>query len=89
MILATDDMFDFTKTIPDGVWNYIEKLLDTSVFDEMQRTYYLLSIRDMEEAQIESVITYLRNNQLEPVTHRGNHSATEINRFIKKICNED
>jgi hypothetical protein len=85
MITAHSDIIDFESRISNSTWDYIESLLDTSVLDHEQRAAFLIRVRDYDEELLDLEMWYLRDNQLDPITQRGNHSATEIKEHLKKL----
>lgn len=85
IIANCDDVTEFEIRVPNGTWDYIESLLETSVLDHEQRAAFLLRIRDYDEELLDLEMWYLRDNQQDPITQRGNHSATEIKEHLKKL----
>lgn len=75
--------FDYSFNMQD----HLSQLLSTSSFDEKQRSNIQLHIDDkagMTEEKFNKIATNLYQNQLDPVTQRGNASPTEINKHIKQ-----
>ena len=67
------DNTDFS--ISDAQANYIEALLNTSCLDQRQRENLELELTVMTNSRAQNVINYLKDNQLNPVTHLASASA--------------
>lgn len=89
MIVAQDDGVNYEDHITASQYILIEQLLSTSVFDEEQRASFALGVDDITQDEVQTVIDYLYQNQLNPITHKGYYSQTEARKYIKKKCNED
>jgi len=81
MILANEDM----ESPSNAQLDLIEQLLETSVFDVEQRDRFKRGLKWLALGEVQEVVTYLLDNQLNPITHRGNHSAGEANRHLRKL----
>lgn len=80
------DNTDFS--ISDAQANYIESLLNTSCLDQRQRDNIGMEIAVMTNSRASSVIAMLKDNQLNPVTHRGAASMAEISEHVKEMVQE-
>ncbi len=81
------DNSDFS--ISDAQANYIETLLNTSCLDQRQREDIELELTVMTNSRAQSVINYLKDNQLNPVTHRAAAGMKEINNHVKEMADEN
>lgn len=75
------DEQDFPATL--GQVGYIESLISTSTFDEDMRDMFRGKIDDLTSGEAESIISELRNNQLNPITQGANYSQTDIKNELK------
>ena len=90
MITATDDGPEYTEgPVSEGQFQYVEALIQSSCLDLIQQASFTRGLADMDLSNVQEIIDYLLSNQLNPVTHRGNHSATEANRYLRKICKDE
>lgn len=83
-----DQAIDFDNSdfsISDAQANYIESLLQTSTLDQRQRDGVEMELSVMTSSRAGSVIHWLKENQQDPITQRGNHSVTEATEHIKKM----
>lgn len=81
----------FTWQYSNNQQDHLTELLSTSTFDEKQKAAIQRSIDDTEgmtEEKFKKISYNLYLNQLDPVTQRGNASATEINKHIKNHTKE-
>lgn len=75
------DNTDYTAS--DDQIDYILSLLQTSSFDQRQRDFIEQETTVMSPQRASEVIQNLKDNQLDPVTHRANYSQRELNANLK------
>jgi len=78
------DNTDYTAS--DEQLTYIENLLASSTLDERQRTALEMEMSVMNGQRASKVIEYLKNHQLDPVTHGHGGSAKEINNAVRRAA---
>lgn len=82
------DNQDFTAS--DDQLSYIESLLSTSSIEGRERESLEMEMTVMNSQRASQVIQMLKDNQLDPVTHRANYSQKEVNAYLKrKVANDD
>jgi recombination protein RecT len=77
------DNQDFIAT--DQQVNFIESLLTTSDVEGREKELLEMELSVMNAARASEVIEMLKERQLDPVTHRGSYSQSELSAHIKKI----
>lgn len=77
------DNQDYPMTL--GQENMIESLLETSAYDERQRGNIMQKVHGgLTKDEAEKIIQDLQLNQLNPVTHGGNPSQSDITDTVKQ-----
>lgn len=89
-IAAAFELEQSEYRISEGQASYLEGLVKSSAYDSDTQQILIDKITaDLSVVEFNNMVNDLKNNQLNPLTHGGNASQTEIGRHIERIAGDN
>jgi len=71
--------------VSHGKINLIESLIETSLLSPEQRDGILMSLNTISNSEASETISYLKNNQIDPINSGSNYSQNDISKKLDEI----
>lgn len=85
--LEQGETLDPNQPLTTTQLGYLEQLLHSSVYDELQRQEIESRIPDLTIEEASALIEHLQNNQQDKFHQSDSYSLTELYSLVRKIAN--